>query len=316
MLSVSLLEPGGKLLVGGVELLDSAGSKWIEVQAPSEAEMRGLAERYCLHRLEVEDCLHLDQRPKLEEYPGHVFIVLQGFTGPPGQFRELTLHEMHFFVGPDWLITVHEQGNEAVDEIRKRVQADPAATLGRGPDFLAYLLADRLVDRHFPIMDAFNDLLEEIEVEIFERAVQAHMVRVFEMKRVLVQLRRVLSPQRDVVGQLSRRGLPHIQDRTTLYFRDVYDHLARLYEQIDASRDLVGNALDAYLSVVANRTGDISKQLTIFATLFLPLTFVTGFFGMNFEVLSRPPFFWLMLALTATFPPGLIVWFRRKKWIG
>ena len=316
MLSVSLLESGETLRLGGVELLDAAGRKWIEVQAPSEAEMMGLAERFGLHRLAIEDCLHLDQRPKLEEYPGHLFMVLQGFSAPPGQCLSLTLHEMHFFIGADWLITVHELDNAAVDGIRKRVQAEPAATLGRGADFLAYALADALVDLHFPIMDAFNDQLEALEVEIFEHAEQAQMMRVFELKRSLVDLRRVLSPQRDVVALLSRRGLPHIQERTTLYFRDVYDHLVRLYEQIDTARDLLGNALDAYLSVVANRTADISKQLTIFATLFLPLTFLTGFFGMNFEVLSRRPFFWGMLGLIVAFPPLLMLWFKRKRWIG
>jgi magnesium transporter len=135
------------------------------------------------------------------------------------------------------------------------------------------------------------------------------------MKRMLVTFRRVLSPQRDVVGLLARRGIPHVNERTTLYFRDVYDHLVRLYEQIDAGRDIVGNVMDGYLSMVANKTSDISKQLTIFATLFLPLSFIVGFFGQNFEQLNSKGFYYAMWAMIVMIPVGLTFWFRHKKWI-
>ena len=172
---------------------------------------------------------------------------------------------------------------------------EPRATLERGVDFLLYLLADALVDRNFPILDRFNDELEDLESAIFENVKPEHLQRIFEMKRALVTLRRVLSPQRDVLGLLAQRGIPNVGERTTLYFRDIYDHLVRLYEQIDSGRDLLGNVMDGYLSMVANRTNDITKQLTIFATIFLPLSFITGFFGQNFEHLNGPGFFWLML---------------------
>jgi len=305
----------GRTLSGGEELLDQPGPKWIDVLAPTEEGLLKLGERYGLHRLAVEDCLHLDQRPKLEEYPNHQFIVLQGFTSASKDICDLTLHEHHFFVGPDWLISVHEFPFDAHDDVRRRVENDPRATIERGVDFILYLLADALIDRQFPIMDAFSEELEDLEVAIFEQAEKEHLQRIFELKRMLVSFRRVLSPQRDVVGLLARRGILHIQERTTLYFRDVYDHLVRLYEQIDAGRDLLGNAMDGYLSMVANKTNDITKQLTIFATIFLPLSFIVGFFGQNFDVLGGPVFYYAMWAMIVLFPIALVFWFKHKRWI-
>jgi magnesium transporter len=177
-----------------------------------------------------------------------------------------------------------------------------------------YLLADVLIDKQFPILDTFNEELDDLEAAIFELPEKHHLQRVFELKRMLMQFRRVLSPQRDVVGLLARRGIPNIQDRTTLYFRDVYDHLVRLYEQIDSGRDILGNVMDGYLSMVANKTNDITKQLTIFATIFLPLSFIVGFFGQNFAEIQTQGFYYAMWGMIIVFPVALIFWFKRKRW--
>ncbi|QRK05777.1 magnesium/cobalt transporter CorA [Archangium violaceum] len=314
MIQVLLLNEG-KALTGGEELLDQPGPKWIDVVQPTEEVMKRLGDRYGLHKLAIEDCLHLDQRPKLEEYPNHQFLVLQGFTAKDGNVCELTLHEHHFFLGPEWLISVHELPFEGMEAVRQRVLIDPQTMIGRGLDFLLYLLTDAMVDRNFPILDRFNDELEDLESAVFENPQSEQLQRIFEMKRALVTLRKVLSPQRDVLGLLARRGIPNVGERTALYFRDVYDHLVRLYEQIDAGRDLLGNVMDGYLSMVANRTNDITKQLTIFATIFLPLSFITGFFGQNFDFLSHTGFFWLMMVSVVGLPVTLLFWFKSKQWI-
>ncbi|WP_404363216.1 magnesium transporter CorA family protein [Corallococcus coralloides] len=313
MIQVCLWEDG-RVVSGGEELLDRPGPKWIDVLEPDAEVMGRLAVRFQLHRLAVEDCLHLDQRPKLEEYPHHQFIVMQGFSCG-SDVTELTLHEQHYFLAQDWLISVHALRLPGHDAILRRVKDDPSGTLGRGVDVILYLLADALVDAQFPIMDDFGDRLDDLEDAIFADPDPEHLQRIFQLKRALVTLRRVLSPQRDVVGMLSRRGIPQIQEKTTLYFRDVYDHLVRLYEQIDASRDVVGNVMDGYLSMVAQRTNDISKQLTIFATLFLPLSFIVGFFGQNFEQLTGPVWYTAMWVTMVGFPLGLVGWFKYKKWI-
>lgn len=304
----------GRFRRGGAELLDAAGIRWIDLVRPDEATLRELAQRFNLHRLAVEDCLHLDQRPKLEEYPGHQFLVLQSFACPPDQLRQLAMTEMHFLFGADWVITVHAEESEAVHAARRRIEEDAAGTIGRGPDFVVYLVADALVDQNFPVLDAFTEELEELETEVFAQPNRQQLQRAFKLKRDLVQVRRVLSPQRDVVSLLARRVAPMVQERTALYFRDVYDHLVRVYEQLEAARDMLANVMEAYLSVVANRTGEITKQLTIFASIFLPLSFLVGFFGQNFEVLSRREFLVLMLTATAALPLAMLYWFRRRGW--
>ena len=305
----------GQLTRGGAELLEQPGLKWVDVETPDEASMAALAQRYGLHRLVVEDCLHQDQRPKLEEYPGYQFIVLQGFSSA-GKIEELELHELHLVLGADHLISVHEKPFQSLNQVWERVADDLPGTFGRGVDFLAYLLTDALVDRNFPLLDEFNEALESLEDRIFtEHPTKALMQRAFELKNSLVFMRRVLSPQRDVIGLLARHGVALVQDRTTLYFRDVYDHLMRINEQIESARDLVGNAVDAYLSVIANRTSDISKQLTLFASIFMPLSFVVGFFGQNFAGINGPVPFVVMLVLMGLIPASMIWWFKRRDWL-
>ncbi len=312
---VRAFDPVRGVVTGGEELLEGPGTKWVDVAMPDEATMDRLGARFGLHRLAIEDCLHLDQRPKLEDYPGHEFLVVQGFCpGHPTDPSKVDLHEMHTFLGDSWVLTVHEKLHPAVAKVADRVLQQPQETMGRGVDFIAYLVVDAMVDENFPVLDAFADELEDLETAIFENPVQKQLKRMFELKRALVEVRRVLSPQRDMVGLLSRRGVPHVSEKTALYFRDVYDHLVRLYEQIEACRDLLGNAMEAYLSVQANRTAEVSKALTVIATIFLPLSFVVGFFGQNFDVLSGPVFFDAMLVSMVVVPLGMVWWFKHKGW--
>ncbi len=315
MMRVRVFDPAtGQGQSGGEELLDAKGFKWIDVLEPTQVVLDSLGARYNLHKLAIEDCLHLDQRPKIEQYPGHMFIVLQGFSCP-GDVADLKLHEMHFFLGADWVITVHSEGHAAIERAHQRLDSDLVGTLGRGADFVVYLVADALVDHNFPLLDRFNDELEDLETEIFESPTRELLHRSFTLKRNLVLVRRVLSPQRDVVGLLSRTGIPHVQERTSLYFRDIYDHLVRLYEQIDAARDLIGNAMDVYLSVVANKTNDVTKQLTLFASIFMPLSFMVGFFGQNFDALSKPGFMWTSIAVCVLLPVSMFGYFWKRGWL-
>lgn len=313
MLRVCVLD-GDQLKTGGAELLDLPGPMWVDLQPPNAELLASLKTRFGLHTLEIEDCLNLGQRPKIEEYPGHQFIVMQGFTAKNDDLSDVVMHELHLFVGATWVLSVHDQPHQDLEALIARIRADPKATLGRGADFVAYLLTDALVDRNFPLLDAFNDALEEIEERVFNDPSPDLMQKVFGLKRTLAQVRRVLSPQRDVVGLLARRGMAHVSEGTTLYFRDVYDHLVRIYEQIDAARDLLGNAMEAHLSVVANRTNEVTKQLTVFASIFLPLSFVVGFFGQNFAQVQSTTMFWLMVVLVPSIPVVMIAWFRFRKW--
>ncbi len=305
--------PDGKVVRGGLDLLDGQGMVWVDLQRQGPPEVECVARRFGLHPLEAEDCLNLDQRPKLEEYEGHLFLVVHSFTRHGA--CELDLHELHAFVGKDFLLTVHADPIAELDAVFERAATDPS--LGhRGMDFLLYLVTDRITDGHFVHLDEIADTIEDLEDRLLTRLSREDVEQIFTLKRTLVTLRRTVSPTRDVMGLLTKRGDPRISERTTLYFRDVYDHLVRVSEAVEADRDLLGNALDAYLSMSANRTNEIMKQLTLISVTFLPLSFLTGFFGMNFAGLpfdSRALMFGVVLACAAV-PLGMLLWFSRKAW--
>jgi magnesium transporter len=295
--------------------------RWIDVRSPDAAQLELLRERFDFHPLTIEDCAHLDQRPKIEEYGDHIFLVTQGFACKGERVQGLEMQELHTFLGERFLVTVHSVAIAALDEVWLRAAGD-ARQLSRSVAFVYYLIADGIVDDNFPILDRVADELDDLEDAVLDQPRAQDLHRIFELKRHLVAMRKVLSPQRDVVGLLAKRGDPRIDERTSVYLRDVYDHLVRINESIEANRDLLGNALDAYLSVVGQRTNEIMKYLTVMSAVFLPLSFIVGFFGQNFVDL---PFVadWvrsdaLMRAMVVTclaLPAGLLAWFKHKRWL-
>jgi magnesium transporter len=289
--------------------------RWVDVQGQGEAQIKLLEERFGFHPLTLEDCLHFDQRPKLEEYGDYIFVVIHAFSCPAGNPCEVEPQEVHAFLGAGYLVTVHEADVGPLESVWKRVELEPTL-LRKGLDFVFYLLADALVDSNFPILDLAADRLEEIENSVLERSSREDLNRIFELKRTLVLMRKVLSPERDVFAMLSKRADRHISEKTALYLRDVYDHLVRIYESIDTGRDLLGNALEAYLSMVSNRTNEIMKRLTLLSAVFLPLTFITGFFGQNFEHLPFHSDALMYAMITACFviPTVMVVLFKRSGW--
>lgn len=294
---------------------------WVDLTDPTAEDLELLGARFGFHHLALEDCAHLDQRPKLEEFGDHTFLVTQGFGCVEEVVRELKLYELHAFLGRNYLVTVHEGHIPAVEKLWTRGCSNQSP-LERGPDFLYYLLADTLVDENFPILDRISDEIETIEDDVLLHPRRESFVRILELKRLLVHMRKVLSPQRDMIAMLARRGDARVSERTALYFRDIYDHLVRLSESIEANRDLLGNLVDAYLSSVSNRTNEVMKYLTVLSAVFLPLSFVVGFFGQNFEHLpgfvnwTQSDFlaFGMVLACVAI-PVLMVLWFKRKGWL-
>jgi magnesium transporter len=312
------LEPGSMPVVSdSPDLLappPSGRARWIDVKEQGEAEMKLLGERFRFHPLTLEDCLHFDQRPKVEEYDDYLFIVLHTFACP-ADTCDAEAEEVHVFLGSNYLVTVHTSDIGPIDAVWKRAASD-ASLATRGADFLLYLVSDAIVDANFPVLDRINEALEGIEDSVLERHDPADLTQIFELKRTLVLMRKVLSPERDVFAVLAKRGDPRISEKTALYIRDVYDHLVRIYESIDTGRDLLGNALDAYLSMASNRTNEIMKRLTLLSAVFLPLTFITGFFGQNFEHLPfhSDALMYSMLATCVVIPTAMVVLFKRSGW--
>lgn len=333
MFRVADLGPDGKLVIRenieDVALPDDATLRWVDLRGDDKGLERLRAE-FSFHPLAIEDCRVFDQRPKLEEYREHLFLVTQSFAlraadAPAGatslEHAGLDLHELHAFLGKNYLVTVHANEIGALEQVWTRVTEHPGL-LERGVDYVYYLIASRLVEANFPLLDHITDELEEIEDRVLSAPAQKDLTRIFELKRRLVLLRKVLSPQRDTMVTLARRGDPRVSERSSHYFRDVHDQLVRLNESIEANRDLLSNALDAYLSAVSNRTNEIMKSLTLLSAVFLPLAFIVGFFGQNFDDLPNLPHWaehdglmYLMLALCLATPIGMLIWFRSRRWI-
>jgi magnesium transporter len=295
--------------------------RWVDVTASTAAELELLRQRFDFHPLTIEDCGHLDQRPKLEEYRTHLFLVTQGFSSKGDRVEVLELQELHAFLGEPFLVTVHETPIAALEEAWQRLSKEPKL-LERGVDFAYYLVVDGIVDDNFPILDRIADELEELEDSVLAAPQRKDLQRIFGLKHHLVAMRKVLSPQRDVLGLLTKRGDSRISERTAVYLRDVYDHLVRINESIEASRDLLGNALEAYLSAVGQRTNEIMKYLTIMSAVFLPLAFVVGFFGQNFENLPlfrswvhSDRLMWGMVVTCVAVPAAMLTWFKGKNWL-
>jgi magnesium transporter len=250
---------------------------WLDLHAPSVEELDLLRDPFGFHPLAVEDSEHFGQRPKAEDYEDFVFLVFYGWA--PDQDG---LVEVHCFVSEQFLVTVRRDEAPSLEDLRARYERD----LDRFPHGapLLYEVIDGLVDDFFPVLEQLDDRLELIEEHMFASPKPEHLEDIFGMKRRLVRLRRVVTPQRDLLGRIVSGGaaLPGMTSDAERYFRDVYDHMVRLSEAIDGDREMMNAAIDAYLSTASNRLNVTTKQLAVIATIFLPLTFVTGFFGQNF----------------------------------
>jgi magnesium transporter len=286
---------------------------WLDLPAPGEDDLTWLARAYDFHPLTIEDCRNFDQRAKVDAYDGYLFLSLHAVTRANGALRA---QELQVFLAADYLITVHREPIAALDAMRARCASDNRTGNYRG-DMLLYQIVDQMVDAIFPLLDTIEDDIDELEDEILDKPNQASLHRVFDLKRQLVFLRKIVGPMRDAMDVLADTRYEFIDPRTALYYRDTYDHLVRIYDLIETSRDLLSNALDAYLSTVSNRLNEVMKRLTLITTIFMPISFVVGFGGMNFTHL---PFddaraFGLVLALLIVTPILMFVWFWRSKWM-
>jgi magnesium transporter len=259
-----------KLLAGGQFF-------WLDLDQPDADDFEILRDVFGFHPLAVEDSENFDQRAKVDDYDDFIFIVVYGATDDGDR-----LVEVHCFYSERFLVTVHHDDCPAFSGIRRRYQSRTKAI--DQPSLLLYRVVDGLVDSFFPILAAFDDRIDQLEDQIFTRANDEQLQEIFGMKRLLVGMRKAVTPQRDTFASLMGRiaELPGLGDEDERYFRDIYDHLIRISDLIDSYRDLLTGAMDVYLSTVSNRLNSVMKQLTVIATVFLPLTFITGFFGQNF----------------------------------
>jgi magnesium transporter len=289
--------------------------RWVEVIDAKLEDLELMGQRFGFHPLEIEDCATFELRSKIDTYPDHLFVVLHTFTADPEDPTDLQIHEVHAFIGEGYLVTVHDNPVPAADALWKRAKQDPSV-LKRGPGWILYNTADAMVDAVFPMLEKITDHLEDIEEGLLAGE-PGEMLEIFKIKRQLVGMRRVLRGVRDVVGALSRRTKAPMTKRIALYMRDVHDHAIRCAETVEEALALATNAMDTYQTALSNRTNEIIRRLTLFSVIFLPLGFLTGFWGQNFVDLPIRDHwsFVLSLVLMGATPVVLLLWFWRKRWL-
>lgn len=302
-------------------LASGLGLLWVDLAGEPTAEYeRLLTQTFGFHPLAVDDALNEIHVPKVDDWDSYLYMVLQTAVYNATS-QALQLPELDIFIGRNYMVTYHTEPIPALELVWQSCQR-PLRWLAQGVDHLLYRLIDAVVDNLTAVMDTLEDELEQIESEIFLNAHPQLLSDLFDLKRVVQQLRRALALQRDVVGKLARDDYPTIDPQDRVYFRDVYDHLLRLYDLSDNLRDLTIVALDVYLSVVNNRMNDIMKMLTVITTMFMPLSFLTGFFGMNFFQPVVPlagwtgtaAFVFTLLAMISL-PLAMMWWMRRRAWM-
>jgi magnesium transporter len=288
---------------------------WLDVEGPETADYELLLEGFRFHPLTVEDVQLQNQRPKLDEFRDYKFAVL--FTAVL-EGEELRFREHHLYLSHEFLVSIHHQPSAPLEELRGRIADSRDMTRGE-IGFVQYLVVNALVDSMFPTLDRLDETIDAMEDGVVLRTDRSTMSRISGLRHQVAELRRILGPQRDVFQRLLSHFLEHARDELTLYWRDVYENLIRQYEEVDSLRDLLSGTMDVYLSTVSNQQNNTMKQLTVITTVFLPLNFLTGFFGMNFAFLvaktASPVAFWLGLALMLGAVALQLYLFRSRRWL-
>ncbi|MFZ5861752.1 MAG: magnesium/cobalt transporter CorA [Nitrospirota bacterium] len=297
---------------------EEPGVAWINVDGVQDVEMlKQLGEGYGLHPLVIEDIANTEQRPKLEDHGDHLFIVLKILSPDNGRVRT---EQVSMIITRNRVITLQEQDKpgDCLDPLRARLRADASRLRAAGSDFLAYGILDAVVDHYFVVLEHLGDAVERSEEAATLDPTARGARTIHELRRELLVMRRAAWPLRDLVAQLLRRESPLIAEKTAVYLRDVHDHLVQVIDTIETLRDLLSSLLEVELTRASLRMNETMKALTLIATVFIPLTFIVGVYGMNFEHMPELRWRWAypsLWAIMIALGVGMVVWFKRKRWL-
>lgn len=291
---------------------------WLDLNQPDEFALALLGEAFEFHPLAIEDCLHGEQRVRIDPYSNHFFMVMYVPARTDGE-RTMASRELAMFCSAQYVVTIHHQPIASIASLLARCERDPAAFLGRGMDHLLYVIVDSAVDQYAPILERLEDETTELEDRAMNDPTPEVLEHLTMVRSELLHIRRFIGPVRDVVAQLARGEFGFVGGQMQLYFRDILDHLVRTIEMIEVYRDLVSGTRDIYLSSISQRLNEVMKVLTIFATIMLPLSLVAGIYGMNVANLwpptDRPWSFWGIMGMMGAITAALLYFFRRRRWI-
>jgi magnesium transporter len=333
--------------IGNVEdcfpFRDTATVTWINVDGVHQTGViEALGTHFGIHPLVLSDIVNTRQRPKIEDYDDYLFVVLKmihqgshshhdgtgtngnlaknGSQWKPGKSEngEITAEQVSLIIGPNYVISFQETPEDLFNPIRNRLRSSSGRIRKKGADYLAYALIDTIVDNYFVILETLGEKVEDLEDELLRFPDEKTMLAIHNLKRDMIFLRRSVWPLREVTGFLERGESKLIHKTTRVYLRDIYDHTIQVIDNIETSRDILSGMLDIYLSTLSNRTNSVMKVLTIIATIFMPLTFIAGVYGMNFENMPELQWHWgypAVVLLMLIISTGMLLFFRKKRWI-
>ena len=291
---------------------------WLNVDGLHDIDLlRRIGESAGLHPLVVEDVVSVGQRPKVERYAEQLFIVLRSLTFDDAT-REVVEEQVSFVLGRSYVLTFQEDPGDSFDAVRRRIHTAGSSVRNRGPDYLVYALMDATVDEYFTVLERIGDRIEDLETELLDRPTPATIREIHHVKRELLVMRKAVWPLRELFASLMRDESTLIAEETRLFLRDAHDHSIQIIDTLETLRDLVAGMIELYLSSVSNRMNEIMKVLTIIATIFIPLTFLVGVYGMNFDAMPELhwgwsyPVLWVVMVAVAA---GMLVYFKRRSWL-
>lgn len=297
---------------------DTATVTWINVDGLSQIEiLEKLGNCFGLHPLVLEDISNTDQRPKIEDYESYIYIVLK-MLNYNEKNNELDTEQISLILGNNFVISFQERQGDIFNPIRERIRNAKGRIRKMGPDYLVYALIDAVVDNYFLIMEKFGERTESLEEELVTNPSPLTLQTIHNLKREMIFLRKSVWPLREVVNILERGELVFVKKNTRIFLRDVYDHTIQVIDTIETLRDMISSMLDIYLSSISNRMNEVMKVLTIIATIFIPLTFIAGIYGMNFKYMPELQWQWAyfgVLIIMAAIGVLMLIHFKRKKWL-
>ncbi len=292
---------------------------WVNIDGLHDIKvMEKIGKHFSLHPLVLEDILNTEQRPKIEDFDDYIFIVLKMLYCDEGD-AEIRAEQVSIILGSNFVLSFQERAGDIFNPLRERITNAKGRVRKMGPDYLAYCLLDAIVDNYFVVLERLGEQIEGMEEELVTNPTPETLQTLHNLKREMIFLRKSVRPLREVVSRLERGESPLIKESTGIYLRDIYDHTIQVIDTVETFRDMLSGMLDIYLSSVSNRMNEVMKVLTIIATIFIPLTFVAGIYGMNFEYMPElkwhwvyPRAFWIVMAGIAGF---MLFYFRRKRWL-
>lgn len=298
---------------------DAPTVSWVNVEGLSDLEvLRHFGSCYGIHPLVLEDILATDQRPKAADYGDYLYVVLKMIDLDEAK-REIKSEQVSLVLGRNYLISFQEGlEGDVFEQVRGRLENEKARLRAMGADFLLHALLDVIVDHYFTVLEKLADRIEDVEDEVVEHPTPATVQSIYNLKRQMLFLHKAVWPLREVVSGLQRRDSQLIDDTTVIYLRDLYDHIVQVLDTLETLRETLSGMLDVYLSSVSNRLNEVMKVLTIIATIFMPLAFVVGWYGMNFK--NMPELEWrlgypMVFVLCLAIAGGMLVYFRKKRWL-